>query len=57
MLTDTGMRKLRRLETSFKVTDRDGMYVTVLPAGTKSFCYDSRRSKVATDSFSAHWAR
>ena len=57
MLTDTGLRKLRPLEKSFKVADRDGMYVTVLPAGTKSFCYDSRRSKVATDSFSAHWAR
>ncbi|BEU97176.1 hypothetical protein ACDW_28810 [Acidovorax sp. DW039] len=42
MLTDTGLRKLRPLEKSFKVADRDGMYVTVSVTGTKSFRYDYR---------------
>ena len=42
MLTDTGLRKLRPLEKSFKVADRDGMYVTVSATGTKSFRYDYR---------------
>lgn len=37
MLTDTGLRKLRPLDKSFKVADRDGMYVTVSTTGTKSF--------------------
>lgn len=42
MLTDTGLRKLRPLEMSFKVRVRDGMYVTGSAAGTKSFPYDYR---------------
>ena len=42
MLTDTGLRKLRPLDKSFKVADRDGMYVTVSTTGTKSFRYDYR---------------
>ncbi len=42
MLTDTELRKLRPKEKTFKVADRDGMYVTVSTAGTKSFRYDYR---------------
>lgn len=42
MLTDTELRKLRPKEKTFKVADRDGMYVTVSPTGTKSFRYDYR---------------
>ena len=42
MLTDIELRKLRPKEKTFKVADRDGMYVTVSTAGTKSFRYDYR---------------
>ncbi len=40
MLTDTELRKLRPKDKAFKIADRDGMYVSVSPAGTKSFRYD-----------------
>lgn len=42
MITDTELRKIRPREKAFKLADRDGMYVTVSPAGTKSFRYDYR---------------
>lgn len=42
MLTDTELRRLRPEEKAYKVTDRDGMYVMVTTAGTKSFRYDYR---------------
>ena len=42
MITDTELRKLRPKEKTFKVADRDGMYVTISTAGTKSFRYDYR---------------
>ncbi len=42
MLTDTELRKLRPKEKAFKVAGRDGMYVTVSTAETKSFRYDYR---------------
>ena len=42
MITDTELRKLRPKEKAFKVADRDGMYVTISTAGTKSFRYDYR---------------
>jgi integrase len=42
MLTDTELRKLRPKEKSFKVADRDGLYVTISTTGTKSFRYDYR---------------
>ena len=42
MITDTELRKLRPKEKAFKVADRDGMYVTVSTARTKSFRYDYR---------------
>jgi hypothetical protein len=40
MITDIELRKLRPKEKTFKVADRDGMYVTIATAGTKSFRYD-----------------
>ena len=42
MITDTERRKLRHKKKTFKVADRDGMYVTISTAGTKSFRYDYR---------------
>lgn len=42
MITDTELRKLRPKEKTFKVADRDGMYVTISTTGTKSFRYDYR---------------
>jgi integrase len=42
MLTDTTLRNLKPRESAYKVTDRDGMYVTVSSAGSVSFRYDYR---------------
>lgn len=42
MLTDTELKKLTPTEKPYKVADRDGMYVSVSTAGTKSFRYDYR---------------
>lgn len=42
MLTDTELRKLKPTDKTFKVSDRDGMYVAVATTGTKSFRYDYR---------------
>ncbi|MBJ7223891.1 MULTISPECIES: tyrosine-type recombinase/integrase [unclassified Brenneria] len=42
MLTDTRLKSLRPKERLYKVADRDGMYVAVLPSGTVSFRYDYR---------------
>ncbi|MDH0382757.1 tyrosine-type recombinase/integrase [Comamonas aquatica] len=42
MLTDTELRSLRPKEKAYKMSDRDGMYVMVTTAGTKSFRYDYR---------------
>lgn len=42
MLTDLKLKSLKPREKTYKVTDRDGMYVTVSPAGTISFRYDYR---------------
>jgi integrase len=42
MLTDTELRKLKPTDKTFKISDRDGMYVAVSTAGTKSFRYDYR---------------
>ncbi len=42
MLTDRELGALEPKEKIFKVTDRDGMYVAVLPTGTKAFWYDYR---------------
>jgi integrase len=42
MLTDTELRNLQPRTKPYKITDRDGMYVVVSPAGTVSFRYDYR---------------
>ncbi len=42
MLTDTELKYLKGKAKSYKVTDRDGMYVFVTPAGSISFRYDYR---------------
>ncbi len=42
MLTDTALRNLKPKARPYKVSDRDGMYVTVSPAGTATFRYDYR---------------
>ncbi|MEM9359605.1 MAG: integrase arm-type DNA-binding domain-containing protein [Pseudomonadota bacterium] len=40
MLTDLKIQNLRAREKNYKVTDREGLYVTVTPKGTKVFRYD-----------------
>jgi integrase len=40
MLTDTALRNLKPKEKPYKVTDRDGLYVSVLTSGTVSFRYN-----------------
>lgn len=42
MLTDTKLRNLKPGEKTYKVADRDGLYVAVLPSGTVSFRYNYR---------------
>ncbi len=42
MLTDVALKNLRRKAKSYKVTDRDGMYVHVSPSGAISFRHDYR---------------
>lgn len=42
LLTDAALKALRPKEKSYKVTDRDGMYVVVSPTGTLSFRLDYR---------------
>jgi len=44
MLTDTTLKNLKAKQATYKVSDRDGMYVTVSPAGTVTFRYDYRIS-------------
>lgn len=40
MLTDTKLKNLKPVDKPYKVADRDGLYVTVLPSGTISFRYN-----------------
>lgn len=42
MLTDTALKNFKPKSAQYKVADRDGMYVTVSPAGTVTFRYDYR---------------
>ncbi len=42
MLTDTALKNLKALDNSYKVADRDGMYVVVATSGTVTFRYDYR---------------
>ncbi|MDX8380440.1 MAG: tyrosine-type recombinase/integrase [Gallionella sp.] len=40
MLTDTKLKNLKPKDKLYKVVDRDGLYVAVLPSGTVSFRYN-----------------
>ena len=42
MLSDGTLRGIRPQATTFKIADRDGMYVTVSPRGTITFRLDYR---------------
>lgn len=42
MLTDTKLRQTKGQEKPYKMPDRDGLYVMVLPSGTLTFRYDYR---------------
>lgn len=42
MLTDAALKNMKPKEKSYKVTDRDGMYVHVSTGGTISFRLDYR---------------
>lgn len=42
MLTDTALKNLKPKHAPYKVTDRDGTYVTVATAATVRFRYDYR---------------
>lgn len=42
LLTDRELGTLTPKEKMFKVSDRDGLYVAVLPTGTRTFRYDYR---------------
>ena len=42
MLSDISLRNLKPQLATYKVTDRDGMYVTVSPRGTITFRFDYR---------------
>ena len=42
MLSDTALKNLHPKATLYKVTDRDGIYVTISPVSTVTFRYDYR---------------
>lgn len=42
MLTDAALRNLQPGSKPYKITDRDGMYAVISPAGTVAFRYDYR---------------
>src|SRR5215467_5175525 len=42
MLTDAALKHMKQKDKSYKVTDRDGMYVLVKPSGTLTFRLDYR---------------
>ena len=42
MLTDIAIKSLKSKDKPYKVADRDGLYVSVAPTGTKTFRYDYR---------------
>lgn len=42
MLTDTALKNLKPKDKTYKVSDRDGLYVTVAPTGLITFRYDYR---------------
>lgn len=57
MLTDTKLRNLKAQEKMYKVSDRDGLYVAVSPAGGVSFRYNyvlnSRQETLTIGKFGA----
>lgn len=40
ILTDSKLKVLKAKDRLYKIVDRDGLYVAVLPSGTVSFGYD-----------------
>ena len=42
MLTDIAIKRLKPKDKVYKVADRDGMYVAIMPSGVVSFRYDYR---------------
>ncbi|MEK9211613.1 tyrosine-type recombinase/integrase [Sphingomonas sp. 2378] len=42
MLTDTALKQLKPKDKTYKVADRDGLYVTVAPTGLITFRFDYR---------------
>jgi Arm DNA-binding domain len=42
MLTDLKIKNLKPRDRAYKAADRDGLYLTVTPAGVASFRYDYR---------------
>ncbi|MBN6729310.1 tyrosine-type recombinase/integrase [Burkholderia multivorans] len=61
MLTDRELSNLTPREKPYKVSDRDGLYVAVLPTGTRSFRFDyrlnGRRETLAIGRYDADLAR
>lgn len=47
-LTDAALRAAKGRETIYKISDGEGLYVSVLPTGSKVFRYDFRLGKSAT---------
>jgi len=42
MLTDTALKQLKPRDKTYKIADRDGLYVTVAPTGLVTFRFDYR---------------
>ena len=42
MLTDTAIKKAKARKRRYKLTDREGLYVAVMPTGKKVFRYEYR---------------
>ena len=49
MLTDAAIKALRPQRKIYKVSDRDGMYVRVMPSGAISFRLDLSPERAARD--------
>jgi hypothetical protein len=44
MLTDAALRNIRPKSKSYKMTDRDGLYLLISPKGGIAFKYDFRHA-------------
>lgn len=42
MLTDTKLKNLKAQDKLYKISDRDGLYITISPKGLVTFRYDYR---------------